>query len=584
MKAHHIFALLLVWTLPIGLAACAESPAPTDTVGSDLTDLTDVTDSGNDIAVTTDLDAARSDVQDEGGDASADNPPGDTPSEVLSDTLPDAPSDIPADPGSDAYPDITPDVTPDTVTDTNTDTDTDTSPPATVDIPLTATKLSAASSGELLVTNGVPMAPGVLTGSSDIALFDGSTELAIYANVLATWPDGSARSVLLQFARDAADFPTTLTLRLGAQRTTEDRTAAPIPTTLPDAVAFPDADYLTASRVRGRLTTSGGSADFATYDSQAQSAYDNLKGDGDWGPDCRADGYYSTTLSWYTLFARTADPEVFSWARREAVHYRDDQIVQTGADAGKMDGRSEPRYLYLQAMEADYLLTGDPKTLSVSKLMVDYLLANWPASWFHYEASDEGFWTERRAAFPLLGLLVYGRFSNDDSYLQATHAIVDNLLATQDEWPDGGWVHHLYAHDTDECGTFGSYGGSPFMTGLLFEALIAYWEQFADPRIPTAIAKATDWLWTGWGSIGFSYLIGCPGESLQEGPDLNLLIAHGFAFQYWLSDGADTQAKTRAETVFDAGVEEGYLGTRKHYNQQYRSSGAVPYYLTAPAP
>ena len=56
------------------------------------------------------------------------------------------------------------------------------------------------------------------------------------------------------------------------------------------------------------------------------------------------------------------------------------------------------------------------------------------------------------------------------------------------------------------------------------------------------------------------------------------------SMNWGLSSAPKDRMRTRAETVFSAGVEEGYLGTRKHYNQQYRSSGTVPYYLSAPPP
>jgi hypothetical protein len=317
----------------------------------------------------------------------------------------------------------------------------------------------------------------------------------------------------------------------------------------------------------------------STYDDRQREGYDNLKGDADWGDDVRYDGYYSTALAWYTLFARTGDVEVYDWARREAVHYRDDQIVQTGADAGTMNGRSEPRYLYLRAMEADYLLNGDPDTLRVSQLMADYLIDSHDEDWFYYAAEDESFWTERRSAFALLGLIVYGRMANDETYLDASHSRFNALLDTQAEWPDGGFIHHLYAHDSEECPTWGAYGGSPFMTGLLFEAIIAYHEWFDDARAVDSVAAAADWLWLeGWETNGFSYLIGCDDTPYGESPDLNLLIAHGFAFAGHHT--GDTSYLSHGRTVFDAGVENAWMGERKQYNQNHRSSGAFLWYQT----
>lgn len=433
--------------------------------------------------------------------------------------------------------------------------------------------------GDALISNGLPFAKGKLSSTDALALFADGTEVAIHVNSLANWPEGSVRSVLIQFPWPRTDLPRTFQVHIGNARTTIDLPVTPITWTLPEAVAFPSAVVLAGSGVAGPQVPLGTEAWMADYDANQQTGYEALKGSAEWNPDARIDGYYSTTNSWYHLFVRSGNTDIFRDARLEAVHYRDDQIIQGGTDAGTMNGRSEPRYLYLKAMEVDYLLTGDPKTLEVAELMAAYLLNNWGPGFYFYAADDEHFWTERRAGFALLGLIIYGRMSGDATYLDATHARLDQLLATQAERPDGGFIHNLYAHDPDECPDVGTYGGSPFMTGLLFEALIAYWEQFGDARIPASVTSAVDWLWEGgWLGDSFQYQIGCENYTDYGAVDLNLLIAHGFAFAAYHSN--ETFRDQRAFAVFNAGVADAYLGTRKHYNQNYRNSGAFLWYLT----
>ena len=430
------------------------------------------------------------------------------------------------------------------------------------------------STGALRVSNGVPFPKGVVTDVNTLALFDGDTELDNTMMPLAVWPDGSLRSVLLQFMRDAADFPATLTLHLNTLRGVPVNNPFTMDWIVPDAVAFPDAEYLSDSGVMGPMVAAGTEAWMSDYDANQGAEFLNLTGDDVWTNDCREDGYYSTTLTWYAHFVRSGDIEAYQWARQEAVHYRDDQI---GAD-GRMAGREEPRYLYLKAMEADYLLSGDYETKQVAEVMADYLLNTWDADFFFFAHDDEHFWTERRAAFALLGLIVYGRFSGSVTHLDATHDRLENILLTQAEWDLGGFIHHLYAHDPDECGVQGSYGGSPFMTGLMFETLIAYYEWFGNDAIITAVADACDWLWEeGWGTSGFDYMIGCD-TGTGEAPDLNLLIAHGFAFAWHHT--REQRFYDRGMEIFNQGVSEAYLGTRKHYNQNYRSSSAFLYYMT----
>ncbi len=475
-------------------------------------------------------------------------------------------------PGSDDPNDTEADADADADSDMDADADADSD--VDLDLPLRA-QIVAGAGGTLLVSNGIPFAQGQLPSSDDIALLDGDTEISIHASALATWADGSVRSVLVQFERDAANFPVDLTLAVGQTRGTDDRSLVPVDWTLPEAVAFPDEVWLSASGVSGPQVPMGEVAWAAAWETQQRDGFDELVGDGDWGDDCRYDGYYSTTHSWYQLFVRSGDLEVFEWARREAVHYRDDQIEPTG----QMNGRSEPRYLYQKALETDYLLTGDPTTLEVGGLMADYVLDAYEVDYFLFESDDEHFWTERRVGFALLNPVIYGRLTNDSTYLDALESRVDNLLATQDQWPDGGFIHNLYAHDPAECTTPGTYGGSPFMTGLLFEGLIAYYELTGDERIVDSVAEAADWLYDeGWTGDSFQYQIGCEGDTAWGATDLNLLVAHGFAFAAYHT--GEQRHADRALEIWDAGVDGAFLGSRKHYNQNYRSSPSALWYMS----
>ena len=545
----------------------------------------DVTDSGvEDVAADVGGDSGDDDAPLEdaaGGDASGEDTPGeDTPGEdTPGEDTPgeDTPGeDTPGEdtPGEDTPAEDTDVSLPDTIGDDAADTPTD-EPDGSVALSVTALSEDA---GTLLVSNGIPFATGELSDASLLRVIDGDEEISIHVSPLANHPDGSIRAVLIQFERDAAAFPAEVTLEWGVAPEAEALAGTTPSWTVPQAVAFPSAEYLAGSGVAGPMVPAGADERYATYDARQAEGYADLVGSGDWGPDARNDGYYSTTLNWYLHFLRTGDVGVYEWARREAVHYREDQIVHEGDDAGTMNGRSEPRYLFLRAMELDYLLSGDTRTLEIAELMAEYLLEVIDVDRFFYAADSERFWTERRVAFTLLGLVVYGRMSGDAGYLEAAHPRFENLLRTQAEHEDGGFIHHLYAHDSEECGTFGEYGGSPFMTGLLFEALITYYEQFGDERAVDSVVQAVDWLYeSGWHGDGFCYLIGCGYGDEDGAPDLNLLIVAGYGFAYWAT--GDERHRTRGYEVFDEGVAEAYLGARKQFNQNYRSSGWFLGYL-----
>ncbi len=129
----------------------------------------------------------------------------------------------------------------------------------------------------------------------------------------------------------------------------------------------------------------------------------------------------------------------------------------------------------------------------------------------------------------------------------------------------------------------------PFMAALTSEALIKYYERTGDPRIPTAIQKLADWLWSSsgtWHSASQSFLYvnaNFPGEDPSEpAPDLNLLIAPIFGWLYHQT--GDVKYQQRGDQIFAGGIptdndHDGFyeggacLGcTGKIFSQNYRWS------------
>ncbi len=132
-----------------------------------------------------------------------------------------------------------------------------------------------------------------------------------------------------------------------------------------------------------------------------------------------------------------------------------------------------------------------------------------------------------------------------------------------------------------QCG-----GAKPFMTGMLVDALIDYHDQHeADPRIPPAIARAVDYLWTRtWdeASQSFWYLErDCQDEKREPAPDLNLMIVNGFGFTY--ARTGDAVWRERGDRIFAAGVEKSWLQASKAFNQSYATAYRYPAYRIARA-
>lgn len=113
-----------------------------------------------------------------------------------------------------------------------------------------------------------------------------------------------------------------------------------------------------------------------------------------------------------------------------------------------------------------------------------------------------------------------------------------------------------------------------YMIGLTMEALIRYYEQSADPRIPDAIKKALDWLWSNVFDSSTSAFFYTDRDTWHGGrtpyPELNLLIAPAFAWYYRIT--GNSIYLQRGDLLFEAGVKSQISLSGKMFSQNYRWS------------
>ena len=120
----------------------------------------------------------------------------------------------------------------------------------------------------------------------------------------------------------------------------------------------------------------------------------------------------------------------------------------------------------------------------------------------------------------------------------------------------------------------------PFMVGLLAEALIKYYEQTPDPRIPFVLTLALDQLWKrAWVERDESFYYISSNPSAGGAPDLNLLIAPAYAWLYKITESA--VVRERADRIFNSGVDSAYLDGGKQFSQNYRWSTDFVYWRNA---
>jgi len=157
-----------------------------------------------------------------------------------------------------------------------------------------------------------------------------------------------------------------------------------------------------------------------------------------------------------------------------------------------------------------------------------------------------------------------------------------NLYRTQEQWPKrGGFIHNLYTHDPEEGAKPYEYGGSPFMTGLLLEPIVKYHQLTNSDIAKDSLYKALDWLIKeGIAPDGTNLLYSTAAAQSEDGhPDLNMLVVQAFGYGYKISEGKRADYLELGKKLFERGAEDAYLGDRKHFNQNYRSSGHFLSYI-----
>jgi len=456
-------------------------------------------------------------------------------------------------------------------------------------VTLTAHDFPAGDGPADLASNGIPFEPGALFDASNLKLLDDITEVAIATQVLARWHgDNSIRSVLLQFDAPFVGASKTYSLQIGEARTL-NATLTAVTWDLPTRVITLDPDYLCGSQIVGPQKPLG-STTFTDWETKQIANYDKIDFGGATPTDCpNADQYYDAIHTTYQLYARSGDKDHLINGRRWALHHARDQIYVSGDSTGhaKCFFWEATRYTYVQGLVDDYFFWGGSETKSVAGIVVNnFYMTHYDEFYYLPPGGRYTEWTERDAAFALMGLIAYYEATNNPTYLDKATARINSLHQMQAELGGTAWVHNLYDHDPSECADSTDWGISPWMTGLMLEPIIEYHRMTGSTIARQSILWALEYLknnalapsgaYTG---VSFIYMPGCSDPVYAAGnPDLDNMISHAFAYGYTITGNADY--RDIALDVFNTCVDHGWTGDAKHYNQQFRSSGRTVAYLT----
>ena len=470
--------------------------------------------------------------------------------------------------------------------------------PESVDVTL----VDNGAGGLTRVSFAVPLQRGQLSDASLVRVQAGGSELARGARGLASYDDGSFRSVQVQVDADPGST-TTLTVSLGeaASQTLE---LVPVEDTLvdPDGEQGPrvwallPASWLSASGVAGPLgpeADAAGTPLAAWADHCDYAAFDTDQFLSEGAATTRAVWLYDRGTVFYRGYARRGDLVPLASAYRESSMYRnlitgDGTSARNGLPQGS---ESDPKYQYAQNLAIHYLLTGDDRFRESAEDMALGMTELWPSPEY---AGGTDSWTERNAGFSLLAY-VWGAMVSDDqaaTLWAAADEAAAAYIAIQETYPVGYddpdarcFSHHGDAHDPAEGNPY--FGCSPWMSAILADALDGYARARGGAEADaarTSLVKlgrilaregrdASDnpFYWMGVDTVEDAvddYL-----EHIGES-------AYVIALAWRLDGGGDAQLLDAANVLVDKFAAEGEVGQLRSFNWQCRSAVMTPWLLS----
>jgi len=443
----------------------------------------------------------------------------------------------------------------------------------------------------------VPLSSNRIADPSLIRIGLGSSraDLRVARRVLATYPNGSPRSVQIQVDVDVS-AETTLGVEIGRASLLEPLALMPVAGTLVSDAAGPKvwvalpAAWLSDSGVVGPMRAQAefaGSAldawalcDYAEFDSDVFLAEQADKGS--W--------LYDRPTALFRGYAMTGAVAPLRSAWREVGIYREGVPISGGAATSipVPESAGDLKYHYAQGMAIHYLLTGDDRFREAAEAVAERVHTLWDPD---YDGSENDFWTERHAGFSLLAYEWAAMVSDDRAATFAGYAAahVDAYLALQARYPvgydDGDarcFAHHASAHDEP----YGYFGCSPWMSAILADGLDAHVRRVGGTRaadVKASIVKlgrivARD----GRDGDGRPYYwmgVGTPDDLADEFEEHWGESAYVVAMAWHHGGRTDAALRGTADELIAGLRSRGEAGQLRSFNWQCRSAIATPYFL-----
>ena len=441
----------------------------------------------------------------------------------------------------------------------------------------------------------IPFAAGQMPDVEEMQVTSGGTPVDSGRRVLASWPDGSARSIQVQFDLDVG-AGIEIVVEIG---TASDNTLGLVPvadtlvvadgTEGPNVWALLPADLLSSSRFAGpQLPVGEAGGDASAWDSKCD--YEA------WGidaflaeDDVTGSWLYDRGTALYRGYARTGELLALSAAYRETAIY---VAGSSGAGADVTipvpDAADDLKYHYAQHAALHYLLSGDDRFREYAESIALRVHDLWGDPGY---GGGADFWTERHAGFALLAYVTAAQVSDDMGAVFGGWAddAVAAYIAVQDGFPPGYddpdarcFAHEAEAHGED----YGYFGCSPWMSAILADGLDAYARE-REGEQATAATNAIVELGRivardgrdGDGRPFYWMGVGTDADEIDEFEEHWGESAYVVAMAWWYDGRSDAELLAAADALVTGFATLGEIGQLRSFNWQCRSAVATPWYL-----
>jgi hypothetical protein len=441
------------------------------------------------------------------------------------------------------------------------------------------------------VNFAIPFAAGVLDDASQIKIVAGGFELPAGRRVLASYADGSIRSVQLQVDVDVAST-NTLSIAVGVAGMTGPSLAAVSTTTTgtgnnvhPKVWALLPTSVLIGSGLGGALVARA---------DQTVDAWDAICDYDEWdtaaflvnAATSRDVWLYDRVTAMYRGYFVTGDMSPLRSAYREAELYRAGMTITNGVATAiaPPTANDDLKYYYAQNMALHYLLTGDDRFREAAEAVSARIVGMWNPQ---YNGADR-FWTERHAGFTLLAHEWALMVTDDKAATIAarSEAAVTAYLNTQMTYPAGYTDPNArcFGHSATAHGEgYGYNGCSPWMSAILADALDEYARRVGGTR---AVEVRTSLLLLGRSlardgrdSTGKPFYWmgeGTTQDEVDEYEEHWGESAYVIALAWNASGRTEASLKTAADQLVAGLKSDGVVGQVRSFNWQCRSAVATP--------